>query len=348
MTFKYYTEGKPMSIEVLKDLGMRFPTSTSKRKIRYGLFKCKTCDEEYEAIMKNVIKADIGICKSCSAKTHGESKTLLYRRWSQMCVRKKTMGCSISKEWESSFECFKLWSEDNGYSDSKHIGRIDSTKGYSSDNCYLSNVVNKYDGEHGSRKHDKLYSKWLGMKDRCYRKAHAAYKYYGGKGVHLSDEWQDFSVFKEWSLANGYKAELTIERIDSDGDYCSENCEYITRAENSRRSGIRLTYGKNNAVKISVDEASELCEAYATGLLTQNEIAKSLGVTTATIGSILRPAGLGTLIKKVVQLTLDGDVVAYFDSTKKASESVGVSNRHINGCCRGEYKSGKGFIWKFV
>lgn len=90
----------------------------------------------------------------------------------------------------------------------------------------------------------KLYWIWFGMKRRCVNHEHKAYKYYGGKGIKVCDEWNDFTKFAEWARSNGYidqentkrSERLSIDRIDSNKDYCPENCRWITVRENSSRA----------------------------------------------------------------------------------------------------------------
>ena len=86
-----------------------------------------------------------------------------------------------------------------------------------------------------------LKSIWRGMKHRCYNidPSKEQAKYYRNKGIKICDEWLDsYEAFKEWSLAHGYEIGLCIDRIDSDKNYCPENCQWITRSENSRKAGI--------------------------------------------------------------------------------------------------------------
>lgn len=95
-------------------------------------------------------------------------------------------------------------------------------------------------GGHGTR----LYSIWRGMSTRCNIKNTDYYKHYGGKGVKICDEWKDFSVFRDWALANGYADNLTLDRIDFNGNYCPENCRWLTIKEqsNNRSSNHCITY----------------------------------------------------------------------------------------------------------
>ncbi len=100
-------------------------------------------------------------------------------------------------------------------------------------------------GRRKIRTRDRLYFIWCGMKSRCRNPNNCGYKYYGGKGVKVCQEWQDYNPFRDWSLANGYADNLTIDRINSDGNYEPNNCQWITRAENTRRrKGMKYKINK--------------------------------------------------------------------------------------------------------
>jgi hypothetical protein len=80
-----------------------------------------------------------------------------------------------------------------------------------------------------------LYRIYYAMRHRCTSPRNQGYRYYGGKGVSVSSEWSTYEPFRDWSRANGYSEGLTIDRLDSDGDYSPSNCEWVTHAENLRR-----------------------------------------------------------------------------------------------------------------
>lgn len=83
----------------------------------------------------------------------------------------------------------------------------------------------------------KLYKTWESMKKRCYYQGHKAYKNYGGKGVTICNDWRkDFRKFYDWAIKNGYAEGLTIDRIDPRGNYEPNNCQWLTRSENTRKA----------------------------------------------------------------------------------------------------------------
>lgn len=84
----------------------------------------------------------------------------------------------------------------------------------------------------GLTKNNKLYTVWKAMKQRCYNKNNKKYEYYGGKGVIITFDWlNDFKCFYNWSINNGYKEGLTIDRIDVNGNYEPNNCRWSTYSE---------------------------------------------------------------------------------------------------------------------
>lgn len=100
----------------------------------------------------------------------------------------------------------------------------------------------------------RLYSIYKVMTRRCLDSTDMRYKDYGGRGITICDEWmgeKGFDNFCEWSISNGYKENLTIDRINVDGNYEPNNCRWITNKEqqNNRRNCHYIEYdGKTYTV----------------------------------------------------------------------------------------------------
>lgn len=105
---------------------------------------------------------------------------------------------------------------------------------------------------HGLRKH-RLYGVWCSMKARCFNQNNGSYERYGARGISVCEEWKhDFRCFYEWAIKNGYKEvvnsrnqnTISIDRINVDGDYCPENCRWVTMKEQCRNysKNRKLTY----------------------------------------------------------------------------------------------------------
>ena len=123
----------------------------------------------------------------------------------------------------------------------------DLTKGHTkSCGCLRRERVSQARKKHGDRG-GRLYAVWRTMRRRCENPKHRDYEWYGAKGVKVCDEWQDYSTFKEWSIANGYditapKGKCTIDRIDPYGIYEPSNCRWVSMKEqnaNKRKQNPR-------------------------------------------------------------------------------------------------------------
>lgn len=90
----------------------------------------------------------------------------------------------------------------------------------------------------------RIHNIWLSMRERCNRVNHPWYKAYGGRGIKICEEWNDFSKFRQWAMINGYSDELTIDRIDYNKGYEPNNCRWATMKEqqNNKRSNRIIEY----------------------------------------------------------------------------------------------------------
>lgn len=155
--------------------------------------------------------------------------------------------------------------------------------------CILSSTKSGY-----KRKSERLYAIYNGIKERCLNKNNENYDLYGGRGISICDEWMGdngYANFRTWALNNGYKNELTIDRIDVNGNYEPSNCRWATMKTqmNNRR----------NSIKININGQE----------MTLSDIADEYGISRGTVGSRYRAGCVGNEIifgKDLKKYEVDG------------------------------------------
>ena len=121
-------------------------------------------------------------------------------------------------------------------------GKTKSCGCFNSERIRLANKQKAKHGGCGTR----LYGIWIDMRARCNVEKSINWHLYGGRGIKVCEEWQkDFSLFRDWALANGYEEGLQLDRVNNDGNYEPENCKWSTRSEqgNNRRTCKYITIG---------------------------------------------------------------------------------------------------------
>ena len=122
--------------------------------------------------------------------------------------------------------------------------------------CLQADIVKKRSTTHGFSRDEngtpkRLYTAWLNMKSRCSNPANPAYKNYGGRGITICNKWSKYENFHKWAMSNGYKNNLTIERMNNNGNYEPDNCTWIPRTEqpkNTRATRFIDYFGKKKTI----------------------------------------------------------------------------------------------------
>lgn len=149
------------------------------------------------------------------------------------------------KKWVFQCDCGK-----------EYIAYIDNVVGGKTKSCgclFHEQLVER-NYKHGFPK-DRLYIIWKTMRQRCNNPKKDHFDRYGGRGIKYAPEWEEYPPFREWALNNGYAENLTLDRIDNDGDYTPENCRWVTQKQQMNN----VCYN----VKLEIDGVSRTITAWS-------------------------------------------------------------------------------------
>lgn len=203
---------------------------TDNRSLKLIRTKCLDCGYISEGERYNILKR-----KNCRHCKKVEVESMIGEKYGNLTVER--IATKRSKNGNILAECIC----DCGNRVTVYICDLKSSHTRS---CGCTRVSPTYiHGMTGTR----LHNIWKGMKSRCYNPNDTGYRFYGGKGVKICDEWlSDFMNFYNWSMNNGYTDELSIDRINPKGDYCPENCRWITMQEQQRNKNNTVYINYNN------------------------------------------------------------------------------------------------------
>lgn len=257
----------------------------------YSAFKKWAMDNRYVEGKVALVRIDealgfkpsncIFVDKYNHMKTHGGSTTKLYTLWINM--RQKcnnpthkqfrlygAKGIKVATEWDN-FEDFQRWAKLNRYQEGLLLDRKDLSGDFIPSNCIFvkrsehsivkqSPIINSGKDNHQYKhgmKNTRIYNIWDTMKQRCLNSKQKDYKNYGGRGIKACEEWLEFNNFYNWSKANGYRNDLSLERVNVNGNYEPSNCIWITMKEQARNTRRNHFYTYNGESK-TIAEWSEL------------------------------------------------------------------------------------------
>lgn len=128
--------------------------------------------------------------------------------------------------------------------------------------CLRREITHSTKFKHGEVK-EPLYIRWKQMRRRCQDKNCKDYPDYGGRGIAICNEWNDYITFRDWAQSNGYNEELSIDRVDVNGPYSPDNCRWATASEQARnkRNTVWLTINGTTRSLLEWSEISGLNRA---------------------------------------------------------------------------------------
>ena len=199
------------------------------------------------------------------------------------------------------------------------------------------------------KKHDgkgtRIYMVWKGIRARCNNPNHKSYSTYGGSGIKMCHEWDDFSAFRDWAYENGYddnaeKFSCTLDRIDRTKGYSPDNCRWVDMKVQSRntRRNIRVEYqgesyvAKDLADKFGMDDHA-LIHRLNLGLSLEDAL-------TIPKGTTLSPSAFSPVVCV--------ETGERFPSIKTAAKSIARSPSVISAALKYPHRTAGGYHWRYA
>lgn len=190
---------------------------------------------------------------------------------------------------------------------------------------------------------DSLRGRYQLIKNRCYNKKNNHYYLYGGRGITMCNEWlNSCDEFYKWAIKNGFKKELTIDRIDNNGNYSPTNCRWVDYYIQSKNRRNIKTYEINGKYLT----LTEISKKYKISFhkLENRIINNKIDVYTAIdFGNKFTKC-----FKKVGQFSKEGKLIKVFDRQKDACIELGIKKQNLSLCIKDFNKTAGGFKWQYL
>ena len=234
-------------MKLIEDLGVILPKPGVTTKYRMGIYECTQCGSHTVCNTIYVKRANKELCDTCANKTKVQPmKPLLQDEYKMKIIQDlgrvpNTDGTKNNRR--AIFECSSC---------GKHIECDPRSSAIKAQTECLSCSNSHNNVKHGDAR-SRLYKIHQEMHNRCYNPNKQFSEYYMGKGIKVCEEWfRNYDAFKEWSMANGYSEELSIDRVNGDKDYSPDNCRWATKAVQTRNTKLLRTDNKSGYRGVSL------------------------------------------------------------------------------------------------
>lgn len=199
-------------------------------------------------------------------------------------------------------------------------------------------------GKNGRAK--RLYKIWGGMRTRCSPRCdRGSYHLYYGKGIRVCDEWKEYKVFRDWAVSHGYAENLSIDRIDSNGNYEPSNCRWATPHEQLMNTSRNVVVDYNGEKRLLYELAEELGIDYR---VFYERIRR--GYSANDVVKYKDKHGAELMSKKVAKFDLEGNLLKVYNSMSEAALEVSgtTMSGNIRKAILGKINHAYGFKWEYA